>query len=737
MSGNEGSVRQVQNFSKLKYLLSLLVLLLAGAPLRAVAQGASPVADGAVQAPHVTVQLVSARDVIHPGDSLQAGLYFKMDKGWHVYWSNAGDSGEPPKIKWTLPEGLTADAMQFPVPQRLPLGPLMDYGYEGEVVFPILLHGADSLKVGTSLDASAKVNWLVCRETCIPGKAELKLPIAVADAGTQGRVLAQGLIQSWQQKLPQPLPPDAKASFSATATSFKAVLLTGKSESKSEPGAQFFPYDESQIDNAAKQKLTPLKHGIEIEIKKDENAKAAPATLHGLVVFPDGRAYDVQFPQGTAVAGESASAGFEEVLKIAGFAFLGGIILNLMPCVFPVLFIKGLALVQSSGEERSRMRAHGVVYTLGIIASFWAVVAVLLALRAGGRQFGWGFQFQSPEFVALMALLLFFLALSLAGMFEIGLTLTSAGSGLASKQGYAGSFFTGVLAMVVATPCTAPFMGAAIGFALAQSAGVTFAIFTALGVGLAAPYLLLSFNPAWTRLLPRPGAWMEVLKQATAVPIFATVIWLVWLFAQSAGVNALLGLLGGFLLLAIAGWVLGRWPAKGFASAISVIVGLLAVALPIYAAQKYGTIPGSGPGAVTNKAAVQGPSTWQPYTPQLVEQYRAQGKPVFVDFTASWCLSCQVNERVVLDREDVQKRLHESGIELVRADWTRHDEVIAQTLAGLGRSGVPTYVLYSGAAGATPKILPEVLTPGIVFDALDELKQDKQVATQASPSAKE
>ncbi len=719
---NEGSERGMQLLGKMKCFALLLVgvCLLAGATLYA-QNGASANSFNTVpvQAPHLSVQLVSARDVIHPGDSLQAGLYFKLDKGWHVYWSNAGDSGEPPKIEWTLPEGITADAMQFPAPQRLPLGPLMDYGYEGEVVFPILLHGADSLKPGSSVEASAKVNWLVCREVCIPGKAQLTLPITVADAGTPGKVLAQALIQSWQQKLPLPLPADAKASFAATPTGFSVALLTGKSES----AAQFFPYDESQIANAAKQQVKPLKNGVLIEIKKDENLKATPATLHGLVLFPDGRSYDVQFQPGAVPVDEAASSvGFTQMLRIAGLAFLGGIILNLMPCVFPVLFIKGLALVQSSGEERSRMRAHGLVYTLGIIASFWAVVAVLLVLRAGGRQFGWGFQFQSPEFVAVMALLLFFLALSLAGMFEIGLTLTSAGSGLASKQGYAGSFFTGVLAMVVATPCTAPFMGAAIGFALAQSAVVTFAIFTALALGLASPYLLLSFNPAWTRLLPRPGAWMEVLKQATAVPIFATVIWLVWLFAQAAGVNALLGLLGGFLLLAIAGWVLGRWPAKGFATAIAVVVGLLAVALPIYAAQKYSSVPDT----VTNKAAAQGPSEWEPFTPQLVDEYRAKGKPVFVDFTASWCLSCQVNERVVLNRDDVRKRLRDSGIVLVRADWTRHDEVIAQTLAGLGRSGVPTYVLYSGTAGEAPQILPEVLTTGIIFDALDGLKQTKQ-----------
>jgi thiol:disulfide interchange protein DsbD len=712
----------VRAFKKLKYFAFALACLVLQFDILASTQNTPP-ADSfntvPVQAPHLSVQLVSARDVIHPGDSLQAGLYFKLDKGWHVYWSNAGDSGEPPRIRWTLPEGVTADAMQFPTPQRLPLGPLMDYGYEGEVVFPILLHAADSLKPGTSLDLGAKADWLVCREVCIPGKAELKLPFTVADSGTPGKVLAQALIQSWQQRLPQELPKEAKASFASTPTGFSVSLLTGQKESS----AVFFPFDQSQIDNPAKQQAKPLSSGIQIDLKKDENLKSAPAVLHGLVVFPDGRAYDVQFQPGTAAAETAGSStGFVQVLRIAGLAFIGGIILNLMPCVFPVLFIKGLALVQSSSKERGKMRAHGIVYSLGILASFWAVVAVLLALRAGGRQFGWGFQFQSPIFIAVMALLLFFLALSLAGMFEIGLSLTSAGSGLAAQQGYAGSFFTGVLATIVASPCTAPFMGAAIGFALAQSAGVTFAIFTALALGLAAPYLLLSFNPAWTRLLPRPGAWMEVLKQATSVPIFATVIWLVWLFAQSAGANALIGLLGGFLLLGIAGWVLGRWPAKAVASAVAALVGVLAVALPIYAAEEYG----SATDTVTNTATAKGSSTWEPFTPQLIGQYRAQGKPVLVDFTAKWCLSCQVNERVVLGRDDVQKRLHDSGIALVRADWTRHDETIAQTLAGLGRSGVPTYVIYSGNPNEPPKILPEVLTTGIIFDALDELKQAKQ-----------
>ena len=698
-------------------MLALVVLLTAAAGLDlAWSQDANPstLNTPLTKLQHLSVGLVAARDVIHPGGTLDAGLFFKLDPGWHVYWSNAGDSGEPPRLKWNLPEGVTADAMQFPAPRRLPLGPLMDYGYEGQVLFPVTLHAAPSLKPSGKFDASAKVDWLVCREVCIPGKAELKLPLAVADASTPGNAVAAGLFDASRQSLPRPLPASAQAKFQPTAAGFALTVLTGKKET----GAQFFPFEQNQIDNPAPQAVTPLTRGLRIELKKDQNLAGAPKELHGLVVLAGGAAYEIHATPGVLQVAEAVPTSIGAIIKIAGLAFVGGIILNLMPCVFPVLFIKGLALVQSSGEERSRMRAHGWVYTLGILVSFWAVVALLLVLRAGGRQFGWGFQFQSPSFVAVMALLLFFLGLSLAGMFEIGLTLTSAGGSLAAKNGYAGSFFTGILAMVVATPCTAPFMGAAIGFALAQPAATTFLIFTALGLGLAAPYVLLSFNPGWTRLLPRPGAWMEILKQATAVPIFATVIWLVWLFAQGAGVNALLGLLGAFLLLAVAGWILGRWPAQRTASLIAVLVLILAVALPVYALHRFS--------ATTVSAATTGSSNWEPFTPQLVENYRAQGRPVFVDFTASWCLSCQVNERVVLERADVQQRLHASGIALVRADWTRHDETIAQTLAGLGRSGVPTYVLYSGSAQEAPQVLPEVLTPGIIFNALDGMKQAKQ-----------
>jgi thiol:disulfide interchange protein len=680
---------------------------------------AAPVA-GPVRAQHLTVELLPLENSIQPGGSTTVGLHFKLDKGWHVYWVNAGDSGEPPRIKWALPDGITAGAMQFPAPRRLPLGPLMDFGYEDEVLFPMTLTADSTLKAPSTAPLSAHVDWLVCREVCIPGKTDLALPLPVAAQKGGADPARQALFDRFYARLPQPLPSSAKAVFGSTPGGF-ALALTGHPATN----AEFFPLEQSQIVNAAPQPAQAVDGGVEISLKKDENVHAQPVQLNGVLLLSDGTAYEIHAPPGAlpAAAGGVSSAGLLNLLRFCSLAFLGGVILNLMPCVFPVLFIKGLSLVEASRHSHSRVRAHGLVYALGILVSFWAVVALLLGLKAGGRQLGWGFQFQSPGFVAVMALLLFFLGLSLAGMFEIGLTVTNTGSTLAARHGYAGSFFTGVLAMVVATPCTAPFMGAAIGFALAQSAGASFAVFTALALGLAAPYVLLTYFPAWMRHLPRPGAWMEVLKQATAVPIFATVIWLVWLFASSAGVDALTALLAALLLLAIAGWILGRWPARRAASVFAVSVIVLAVATPLYALWKF-------PPAETNSARLgAGQTGWEPYNRAAIEQYRAQGRPVFVDFTARWCLSCQVNERAVLNRGDVRRRLRDSGIVLVRADWTKHDESIASALTELGRSGVPTYVFYR--PGQPALLLPEVLTPGLVLDALGQLQNRARPNTQA------
>jgi thiol:disulfide interchange protein len=695
-------------------ILALQIAVLGVAALLGSVLGPGLWAARVANVPHLTVQMVVPPEQIYPGQNFTAGLYFKLDKGWHIYWINAGDSGEPPAIKWSLPPGMTAGSIQFPAPKRLPLGPLMDFGYDNEVLFPIAMHVAPDFKPnGPTATLAGKVSWLVCREVCIPGKAQLSVDrAALAQPPAVDNVNPEDaqLIQRFKDTLPQPLPSGDSAKFRAKGNGFELTIATGREEKT----AAFFPFEQSVLTNAAPQPVAPLKNGVSLALTKDDNLHTAPKELSGVLVLGDGRAYEIHATPG-ALASASLTSSPGSMLRIVLLAFAGGVILNLMPCVFPVLFIKGLALVQSSADERHKMRLHGVVYTLGILVSFWLVVGVLLILRGAGHNFGWGFQFQSPTFDALIAMLLFFLGLSLAGQFEIGLTLTSAGSGLAAKSGYTGSFFTGVLAVVVATPCTAPFMGAAIGYALSNSALVSFAVFTALALGLAAPYLLLAFNPAWTRLLPRPGAWMEVLKQAVSIPIFATVIWLIWVFTQTAGTGALVDLLIAFLLLAVAGWILGRWPAKAAGSIAAVLVLAMAVALPVLAVRR----AAAAPTAVNSGTTA---TEWAPFSPELVTKYRAEGRPVFVDFTASWCLSCQVNERVVLSRDDVRNRLKASGVALVRADWTRHDETIAQTLASLGRDGVPTYALYPADPQAPPVLLPEVLTPDIVFNALDGIK---------------
>jgi thiol:disulfide interchange protein DsbD len=731
-------------------LIFVLPLLLAvSLPARAV--------SSAADAPHVRVELMVLPQTLGRGTPTQAGLYFKLEPGWHVYWRNPGDAGLPPHIRWTLPEGVTAGGLQFPAPKRLPLGPLMDFGYEDEVLFPLTLNVAQTAKAGPAV-LDAKVDWLVCRERCIPGKAELEVSRTVLDqadkAGAAGADSA--LFSRFVARIPKPLPAGFKVGFEPAKEGLRLTVETGRKEAE---GA-FFPADQDIVDNPSVQKLTATAKGLTLDLKKDANLTESPKQLRGVLELSGGRAFEIVALPGMAAAtgaaagkpaaeaqtpvdsgaaaglqapavqtqpaaaastaaagqgagGQAARASGVEVLRISGLAFLGGLILNLMPCVFPVLFLKGLALVNSGNEERHKLRAHGLVYAAGILVSFWALVALLLGLRAAGATLGWGFQFQSPVFLSLMAGLLFFLGLSLAGQFEIGLTLTSAGGSLAAKQGYTGSFFTGVLAVVVATPCTAPFMGAAIGYALAQTAAVTFAVFTALALGLAAPYVALTLQPAWTRILPRPGAWMEVLRQAVSVPIFATVIWLAWVLANAYGAGLLVSLLSGFLLLAIAGWFLGRWPAKRWAEGVAAAILLGVVALSALAPQKL-----TAASETLNPPEMTG--VWQPWSEAAVSRSLAAGQPVFVDFTAKWCLSCQVNERVALGQPGVEQAFQARNVVLMKADWTRHDEAITQALTALGRSGVPAYALYTPGQ-KEPQMLPEVLTPGIVTDALEKL----------------
>ena len=666
---------------------------------------------GPVKAEHLTAELTSLAPQLAIGGSVQAGLVLTIEEHWHVYWINAGDSGEPPQITWTLPAGITAGPMQFPPPQRLPLGPLMDFGYEDGVAFPVLISASPSMQPG-KVHLDAKITWLVCSSICLPGKAHLGMDIDLVRGPLPAPPLV-GALGAAIKSLPKPLP----AEMSATALGdSKQILLTVKTGGHEEDAA-FYPFDASVMQNAADQQLGSQSDGIALRLQRASDSTALPATLHGIVELSASEVYEID-PKGTpgvpppgqttkrtTEAGSNTSTVEVTAFSAIGLALLGGILLNLMPCVFPVLFLKGLALVHTSNEERGRQRLHGLVYTLGILVSFWIIVAALLVLRAGGRELGWGFQLQSPGFVAVLALLLFFLGLSLAGQFEFGLSLTSAGGGLAQKQGFAGSFFTGVLTTVVATPCMGPLMGAAVGFALAQPAWLTFTVFTALALGLALPYLALSMHPQWTSILPKPGAWMETLKQLTAVPLFGTAIWLTWVYAHlyaGDGIDRMTWLLTGFLVLAIAGWVLGRWPAKWGSGIAAIVLIACAIALPL------------------RKPAVE-TLAWQPYNEASFAAARATGNPVFIDFTAAWCLSCQVNERVVLRSKDVDELLVKDHVVLLKADWTQYDPVITRELASIGRSGVPAYVIYPPGKVSNPNVLPELLTKDLV---LTQLKKD-------------
>jgi thiol:disulfide interchange protein DsbD len=704
------------NWPKLSLIAALLGGVLLGGAQHARAQIAV-VGDGGpgpVKAEHLTAELVALEPQIAVGGTQQLGLVLTIEEHWHVYWVNAGDSGEPPKIKWTLPEGMTAGPLQFPPPTRLPLGPLMDYGYEDGVALPVTLTAGPATKPG-KVHLDAQVSWLVCASVCLPGKAHLGIDVDVVKGAVAEAPLV-GALGEAIKGLPKPLP--GTMSVSAVGDS-KQILLTLKTGTKEE-GAEFYPFDEEVISNPADQEVESLPDGVAIRLVRASDSTAMPKTLHGLVKLSGTESYEFTTavtPGVIPAAGPAAKKlGSGETTEVTVFtavllALLGGILLNLMPCVFPVLFLKGLALVHSSGEERGRQRAHGWMYTLGIVISFWVMVAVLLVLRAGGQQLGWGFQLQSPGFVAVLASLVFFLGLSLAGQFEFGLSLTSAGGGLAQKQGLTGSFFTGVLATVVATPCMGPLMGTAVGFALAQPAWETFLVFTALALGLALPYLALTIQPQWTSLLPKPGAWMETLKQLTAVPLFGTAIWLSWVYGQlyvHDGIDRMAYLLTGFLVLAIAGWVLGKWPARWKASLVAVALIAVAIALPLHKPKPLTMV-------------------WVPYTQASFEAARGSGQPVFIDFTAAWCLSCKYNEGAVLQSKEVEAKLAGKHFQLLKADWTQYDPVITQQLAAVGRSGVPTYVIYSPGKVSNPDVLPELLTKELVLRAIE--KDSKPLGT--------
>ncbi len=655
-----------------------------------------------------------------PGPALQAGdlltvaLRTRIASGWHTYWLNPGDAGLPTKIDWTLPPGWKAGGIEWPAPQLLSAPPLMSFGYEGEawLLTEIRVGGP----VTYPIEIKAHASWLECAQICIPAQADLALTIpGPAKAGTP-----KGPVAAAWAALPKLLPATATIEAEPDGAAYR-VEIAGKTP---DFPVRFLPVEKGWIDNAAPQLAVRTAQGTTLRVKRDPNAAplADGATLSGILVgVPPG----AKAPQGWLVdckviapppapKPEVVAPPFPLIMLL--FAFLGGLILNLMPCVLPVLALKVLALA-GHGQERKAALRNGIEFTLGVLVSFWALAGLLLALRAAGEGLGWGFQLQSPSFVILMAALFVLVGLNLFGVFEVGTRLMGWSGGLASTGAGRAAFGSGVLAVLVATPCTAPFMGSALGVAFAQPSWIALLVFTALGLGMAAPYLLFCANPGLLRLLPKPGEWMVTFRQLLGFPMLATSVWLLWVYGNQRGLDAAMALAVALLAVSLGAWIYGKWDVPARSSGVRAAAGLAAVLL-IGGALTFCLLQSRQEAA---PAAAAGDSFWQPYDAEKIAALRAAGKPVFVDFTAAWCLSCQVNQRVALDRDEVTAKFREKGVAAFKADWTSQDPAITAALAALGRQSVPVYALYGTAPGAEPTLLPEVLTPGIVIRALDAL----------------
>jgi thiol:disulfide interchange protein DsbD len=681
----------------------------------------------------VQASLVAADRTAQPGHPVTVALRLIHQPTWHTYWLNAG-TGYPTSIEWQLPDGWTAGPIEWPTPTliRDVHGSVTGHGYEGVVYLPMDLHAPASASGRVTLNAHVK--WLMCSDVCVPGGQDVSLSLPVSgDTPEPDPQVRDGIA-----KMSMPQSADGWT-LVARRSGNSAVLRVSGPQALTDP--HFFPANGAvQYD----QPQTVIKDGgtTVLQLPMTADGELVRAKLTGVLAYTDaggtyrgvwidapfGRAMD---ERAGAIAGQVAGAGGvahdgrgAEVgshggaaegtqalsVGVLALAFLGGLILNLMPCVFPVLGIKIVGFVNEAGSERRKVTLHGLMFAAGVLLSFWALAGVLAALRAGGQELGWGFQLQSAPFVFSLCVIMLAFALSLSGVFEFGVRATSVGSDLQTRGGIHGSFFAGILATVVATPCSAPFLAPALGAALALPVFQSFIVFTAIGLGLSAPYLLLSVFPEAVRLLPRPGIWMNTFKQIMAFPLYATVSYLVWVLAGQTTENGLLMVLLGLTLIAMAIWLYGHYNAPGATSSRARFGGVAALALLLFGLRVGWPL-----------AASPTDIKWEPWSAARVEALRKDGRPIYVDFTARWCATCQANKKVVFSSEAVKHYIHEHGVVLLKADWTNSDPNITAELAKWNRSAVPFNLVYLPGTGA-PKPLPEVLTPSIVLAALQAPK---------------
>lgn len=657
-----------------------------------IATGVSHAAESeAVQSPRSTASLVTEADSVVPGRAFRVGLRLQMARGWHTYWQNPGDAGLPPTLEFKLSGHAKVGKVAWPAPELKPEGPLMTFGYSGDLLLPVTITGATA-----PLSIELHAEWLICAKVCVPEEGDFRLDIPAGD----GEPRAQGsLFSAADRRMPR------ASTFAASFRSDGTLTIKGLPALED---AFFVPDEPGRIVPSAAQPRVMSDDGLTLKLKAGKDWRN-DQTLSGVLLTRDSTGQSAALAIAAISSGDT-SPDTEGLPYLLVLAFLGGAILNLMPCVFPVLALKTAGLAGLGGARTGAVLRHVIPYTVGVVLSFAAVGGIFLTARLAGDGIGWGFQFQSPAFVGATAWLLFAVGLNLSGVFEVAGKFTGAGQSLAGRPGWLGDFFTGVLAVLVATPCTAPFMGAAIAGALSAGSVAGLTVFIAMGLGLAAPYVLVALVPGARRLLPRPGAWMDVLKGALAFPMYAAVIWLIWVISQQAGSTGLIYALAGLLLTGFAAWVAGisgtgirgRRIALATATAAVLTAGAL---LPLLHAQAPAAIP---------RDTATGPER---FSAIRLAALRAEGRPVFVNMTAAWCVSCLVNEQVALSVAPVQATFAAQGVAYLKGDWTTRDAEISSFLREHGRDGVPFYAVYP-RNGAPPIILPQILTPQTVIDAV-------------------